>query len=176
MSENQDTIMRYLLGYLFGVFMFIILIPFGVFSISSLKVGLFAMPVPAPEVARIALSSWLLVLGAVFITWSNFTLFVKGRGGPTDVFGITISPRTKQLVVSGPYEYSRNPMVFGVFCAYASIALFLNSLGGFVIVLLLLSLVLAYIKVIEEQRLLKDFGDEYVHYRQTIPMFFPYPK
>ncbi len=174
--KDQRALIRYLLGYLSGILVFIILIPFGIFSVSSLKVGLFAVPVPLPDAVRDILSVVLISIGVVFVTWSNFFLFLKGRGGPTDAFGITLSPQTQKLVISGAYEFSRNPMVFGVFCAYLAIALFLNSLGGCLTVLVLLFLVLAYIKLIEEKRLLRDFGEEYVQYRRSTPMFFPYPK
>ncbi len=44
--------------------------------------------------------------GLGFVVWSNVSLLVAGKGGPADVFGVAISPRTRQLVTSGPYQFS----------------------------------------------------------------------
>ncbi|MBN1620059.1 isoprenylcysteine carboxylmethyltransferase family protein [candidate division WOR-3 bacterium] len=105
--------------------------------------------------------------------WSNIYLFIRGRGGPAEGFGLEVSPRTSKLVASGPYRYTRNPMVFGAFCLYISITLMLNSPSGLLGLCILLLLVFLYLKISEEKRLSRDFGEEWIKYKKKTPMIFP---
>ncbi len=66
-------------------------------------------------------------------------------------------------------------MVFGVLSIYFAIAIYFNSLGVILIVLLFVSLIVTYIKLVEEKRLLDDFGNEYNTYRENTPMIIPCP-
>jgi protein-S-isoprenylcysteine O-methyltransferase Ste14 len=100
-------------------------------------------------------------------------LFKIGKGGPTDGFNIAISPRTKNLVVTGPYRLSRNPMVFGAFSVYFAIGLFLFSALVLFTLAVFLGLSVVYLKQTEEKRLTRDFGEAYVAYRKKVPMIFP---
>jgi protein-S-isoprenylcysteine O-methyltransferase Ste14 len=124
---------------------------------------------------RFALALPLLLVGLLFVLWSNVSLVTRGRGGPTDGFGVAISPRTEKLVVSGPYQYSRNPMVFGVLSAYFSISLLLGSSGGLAVLAVLSPLFVFYLRRVEEPRLLIDFGEEYEEYRRNVSMIIPLP-
>jgi protein-S-isoprenylcysteine O-methyltransferase Ste14 len=105
--------------------------------------------------------------------WSNIFLFTIGKGGPADGFNISISPRSKKLVTTGPYRYSRNPMVFGAFSLYTSLGIFLNSVICLIIILIFVFFIIYYLRLSEEKRLLKDFGDEYLDYKNKVPMIFP---
>ncbi|MBP6284153.1 MAG: isoprenylcysteine carboxylmethyltransferase family protein, partial [Paludibacteraceae bacterium] len=96
-----------------------------------------------------------------------------GKGGPTEGLGVSISPQTKKLVTIGPYKYSRNPMVFGAFSLYVSIVIFLNSIIGLISLLILLLIAINYLRLSEEKRLYKDFGDEYIDYKKKVSMIFP---
>jgi hypothetical protein len=99
----------------------------------------------------------------------------RGRGGPADGFEVAISPRTEKLVVAGPYRYSRNPMVYGVFSAYFAIAFLRGSLGDLVVLAVIVPLFVSYLKRVEERRLLRDFGEEYEQYRREVSMIVPLP-
>lgn len=105
--------------------------------------------------------------------WSNVFLFKIGKGGPADGLGVSISPQTKKLVTIGPYRYSRNPMVFGAFSLYVSIVIFLNSIISLISLLIFLFIAINYLRLSEEKRLLKDFGDEYMDYKKKVSMIFP---
>jgi protein-S-isoprenylcysteine O-methyltransferase Ste14 len=96
-----------------------------------------------------------------------------GKGGPAEGLGIAISPKTKRLVTVGPYRYSRNPMVFGAFMLYVSVAIVCNSIVCLACLLIFLPFGIGYLKFSEETRLLKDFGDEFREYRKKVPMLFP---
>jgi len=113
--------------------------------------------------------------GLFFLIWSNIFLVSRGKGGPTEGFGISISPKTRYLVIKGPYRFTRNPMAFGALSIYFSITLFLNSLTGFVVVIVIMLVAIIYLKTSEEKRLLKDFGDEYLQYKKKVSMIVPIP-
>jgi len=88
----------------------------------------------------------------VFIVWSNFALLITGKREPAEGFGIAISPKTKDWVTSGPYKYTRNPMVFGVYSIDLSLAWFLNVYMGLILVLMVLPAIIVYLKKSEENR------------------------
>jgi protein-S-isoprenylcysteine O-methyltransferase Ste14 len=130
----------------------------------------------APLLIRLVIVMPLFLLGLLFAVWSNLSLFVKGKGGPTEVFNIAISPRSENLVVTGPYRFSRNPMVFGALCIYFSVALLLNSPGALLLLVCLIPLVILYLKKTEEKRLLRDFGEAFLEFKARIPMIVPFTK
>lgn len=172
---NKSNIIKHILGYILGSFVFLILMPFVIYltsSISSASLGL--------NIFLIKLVGYLVAIllsgtGIVFVIWSNIDLFIVGKGGPTDFFNKSISPRSKTLVINGPYRYTRNPMVFGMNALYISLSIFLNSLSALLFCFIFLSVVILYLKRTEEKRLLKDFGDEYLEYNKRVSMIFPLP-
>ena len=164
---------RYIIGYILGFTVFIILIPFGLYKLSQLNYLFSGRVIFSSDILRYIISSLIFLVGAIFAVWSNIFLFTVGKGGPVDALGVSISPQTKKLVTIGPYRYSRNPMVFGAFSLYLSIVLFLNSIIGVICIIVFLIIMIIYLKLSEEKRLLKDFGDEYIEYKKKVSMIFP---
>lgn len=171
----RDTI-RHILGYTVGFTIFVLLIPLGLFELSKLDYLVFKAGFIESRLVRIVILVPIFVVGVIFMIWSNISLFKIGKGGPADGFSISISPRTKKLVVVGPYRYTRNPMIFGAFSLYFSIGIFLNSIICLISLLIFLFLVIIYLKLTEEKRLLKDFGNEYIDYKNRVSMIFPMKK
>ena len=99
---------------------------------------------------------------------------VIGKGGPVEIGNIEISPKTENLVVSGPYKNTRNPMLFGTFLIYLAFALFLNSITAVVLISAIFIFMLTVVVKMEEQRLLKDFGKQYEEYRKNVSVFIPW--
>ncbi len=85
-----------------------------------------------------------------------------------------VSPKTQNLVVTGPYRYTRNPMLFGACVYYYAVAVYLNSVIAVALVALFMTFMLIFVKLTEERRLLKDFGNDYEEYRQRVSMFVPW--
>ncbi len=168
----KETV-RHIAGYLIGFTLFMVLIPLGLYKLSQPDAILHGKSLIHIHSLRYILSATVFLTGAFFAVWSNICLFRIGKGGPTDAFGISISPQTKKLVTAGPYRYSRNPMVFGAFSIYISLVILLNSLNGLILLILLFFPVALFLKKTEEKRLLKDFGDEYIEYKKRVPMIFP---
>jgi protein-S-isoprenylcysteine O-methyltransferase Ste14 len=170
--EPRDVI-RHITGYLGGISIFCLGIPFGLYMISTkLNQPIWSL---AHSQLRIALSLLIGVVGITFMLWSNIYLFFIGKGGPADGFGVAVSPRTKRLVTSGPYRYTRNPMAFGALSFYLALALFFNSAICAALVAILSGGSYLYLRWIEEKRLLKDFGDAYEQYRKTVSILVPLP-
>jgi protein-S-isoprenylcysteine O-methyltransferase Ste14 len=174
-SSRKLKILRHLLGFAFGITVFLILIPLGVRELSEGLDAWFGLPRFDQVAARLVFAIPLFACGAIYVLWSNLFLILRGKGGPAEGFGVAISPRTERLVVTGPYRNSRNPMVFGALSIYYSIALYLGSIGGSVILLLFSALIPLYLERAEEARLLSEFGEEYETYRKRVSMIVPLP-
>jgi protein-S-isoprenylcysteine O-methyltransferase Ste14 len=167
---------RFLIGYFIGFFLFIVVIPY-LLVVGSRDPGfLFHLTITSNPVVRLVIAIPVFCTGLLFAAWSNLALLLTGRGGPTDVFNVAISPRSKKLVVTGPYRYSRNPMVFGALSIYCSIAVFLDSLSDLMVILACIPFFILYLKLTEEKRLLKDFGNDFLEYRSKVPMIIPFTK
>ncbi len=170
----MNNVIRYILGYLFGLLLFIILIPYGLIELAKID-PIINANLSEYLVIRLLISFPFFIIGIIFAIWSNIFLFKIGKGGPAEGFNIAISPRTEKLVVIGPYKYSRNPMVFGAFSLYVSIGLFMFSVICIVLLVIFMFLGIYYLKNFEEKRLLKDFGNDYIEYKEKVPMIFPNP-
>jgi protein-S-isoprenylcysteine O-methyltransferase Ste14 len=84
--------------------------------------------------------------------------------------GTTVLPfgGTSQLVSSGIYRFTRNPMYLGMALTYAGLALLLNSV--WCLLLLPVALVSVHVLAIrpEERYLSEKFGEEYRDYRTRV--------
>lgn len=109
----------------------------------------------------------LLAAGAFLAGWA-FIKFIKAKGTP-----VPFNPPPK-LVITGPYAYSRNPMLSGIFLLLFGLGLILQSVSMVCFFgPVFLGLNYWELKAIEEPELIKRLGDEYSSYRDKTPMFFP---
>jgi protein-S-isoprenylcysteine O-methyltransferase Ste14 len=165
--------LRYIAGYIFGGTIFLFLIPFGLYKLSGYDNLWTDLDLLQSGAVRHVLSVCCLLPGVFWMIWSNIFLFKAGKGGPAEGMGVYVSPRTQRLVTTGPYRYCRNPMVLGALHIYLSIVIFLNSLTALGALLIFFLSGITYLKLSEEKRLEKDFGDEFLEYRRKVPMLFP---
>ncbi len=173
---NTKKVLRHIAGFLVGGTLFAILIPVGLYYLSGAVDRWLGLPSFAGAALRLALAVPIGAVGLSFVFWSNLFLVTRGKGGPAEGFGMAVSPRTEHLVVTGPYRWSRNPMVFGAFTCYTALALIWGTIGGLIIIAVFLPLGMLYIRRFEETRLLKDFGKEYEEYKKRVSMIVPWPK
>ena len=109
----------------------------------------------------------------VFVGIMNVLVFV-----PVFVLGFIKLTRkgaigqAKKLKTTSVYKYVRNPMYAGVSFTIMGTGLILGSTG--ILAAGLLWLLWCFVFCLqEEKQLLEKFGEEYIQYRKTTPMFIP---
>lgn len=123
---------------------------------------------PTPLNYTIAAVSFVTGLIVVGVTYAE--LVFRGEGSPSPTAG-----RTMKLVRSGSYAYCRNPSVHGKLLGVLSVGFALNSFSFcFILVPLLLTGSLVEKVVRQEPVLVEIFGDEYLRYRDEVPLFVPW--
>lgn len=123
------------------------------------------LPIPAPW-------RWVgfapLIVGATGIAWC-FTLFVRvGRGTPNPL----VPPQA--LVRSGPFAWTRNPIILSHALAALGEAVVVASPAA-VIIVLFLGIPVQFIVRLEEKSLEARHGDAYRAYRDAVPRWLPRP-
>ena len=172
---NHKKLFHFTAGYLFGFMVFVILFPVIFYYTDYFFKGIIQTEIFRKDFLRLIAASIFFIPGIVFVLWSNASLFFTGKGGPAEGLGIAISPKTEALVAVGPYRYTRNPMVFGTYISYLGFSFYLNSWVCLILVVFMLPVSILYLKKSEEKRLLKDFGKDYLRYREKVSMFIPLP-
>ncbi len=176
LSIKKMRTFRFILGYLIGFSVFVVLIPYLLIAGSRNPDLVSNLNLIPNFYIRLIISLPIFCIGVLFAIWSNVFLFDKGLGGPLDAFNVSISPRSTKLVVTGPYRYCRNPMVFGALCIYLSISIYVNSWLDIAVILSVVPLFIVFLKRSEEKRLVRDFGEEYLSYKSKTPMIIPFLK
>ncbi len=163
-----------ILGYIVGGLLVIGLAPSIIYIITSLFNNIYRIEIIQNTVIKWILIIVFLVIGLIYGIWSIIVQNAIGKGGPVEIGNIEISPKTENLVVSGPYKNTRNPMLFGTFLIYLAFALYLNSITSVVFVSVIFVFMLTVVVKMEEKRLLKDFGNQYEEYRKKVSKFIPW--
>jgi protein-S-isoprenylcysteine O-methyltransferase Ste14 len=112
---------------------------------------------------RASITGVLMIGGLSLSIWTIVYMKRRGKGNPMDAFGHEVAPRTQHLMTDGPYRFSRNPMLLGVFVLLAGVVAILHSWQSVLIFAAFVAIMLCQVAS-EEKRLAKDFGDEYAEY------------
>jgi len=109
----------------------------------------------------------LLVLGTLIYLICVMEFAVRGRGTPAPI------DAPQRLVVTGLYQYARNPMYVGVLSMVLGWTFLSKSpeLLGYAALLALCFH--AFIRLYEEPALRKLFGEEYERYTATVGRWLP---
>jgi len=109
----------------------------------------------------------ILIIGATLGLGTVYS-FARARGSP-----VPLNP-PKKLVTAGLYSQVRNPMLLGWFMLLLGVGILLNSISLIFIFTPLFILVnVLYVKNIEEKEMEKKFGEQYLNYKKSVPMFIP---
>ena len=92
------------------------------------------------------------------------------EGNPFDAYNHELAPRTKHLMTDGPYRFSRNPMLLGVYIYYIGVIIWLLKCWPLVVFAFIVVLLTLQVRS-EEKRLEADFGEEYRVYREKVPRY-----
>ena len=115
----------------------------------------------------VIVSIFIISLSLVFLVYTIVFLEKEGKG--------TLAPWSppQKLVITGPYKYIRNPMIASVFFVISGMALVFTSVGLLIWALCFYIINTVYFIFSEEKGLVKRFGDQYIEYKQNVPMWFP---
>ncbi len=165
--ENRGL---WILGTLGDAACFGLALPAGMFLIAAVLDERLALPefTVYPYTQGVGL---VLVLAAlVFWAWSVVAFFKLGQGSSSPLI-----PPAK-LVTAPPYSYCRNPITFGAIPYYFGLGILVDS-GSFLGLSAVLTVLLVlYLKFVEEARLEKRFGEEYVRYKERTSFLIPWPR
>lgn len=148
-------------AFIYGLLMF-------VFVFIALQVDrLLSLTAVIPEPFHIILSLPIFLIALFLIGWSVLN-FIRVKGTP-----VPFNP-PPQLVTTGLYAYTRNPMVTGIFFLLFGFGVLFGSVSLLIVFTPLFILINYWeLKWIEEPELEKRLGEEYIEYRKKTPMFFP---
>ncbi len=136
-------------------------------SDAAFRIGL-VLPVPI----SLILAAAFILVGIFWITWAYSYLVFVGKGLPFEVFGKALQP-TQVLVTTGPYAYTRNPMVLGALFVLLGVAFLARSPSGLILIPVVALITYVYLVTFEEKALLERFGSDYEEYRRNVPVLIP---
>jgi protein-S-isoprenylcysteine O-methyltransferase Ste14 len=168
------TLNKMILGYIIGGLLVLIIMPSIIYLVTILVDKIYRINIIQNNALKLIIAFLLLIIGFSFGISSIIYQNVIGKGGPVEISNIEISPKTKNLVTTGPYRFTRNPMLFGTFLIYFALAILLNSITAVFIVAIFVIFMLIVVVKKEEERLVKDFGNQYVQYRNKTSMIIPW--
>ena len=111
--------------------------------------------------------SLISILFGIYILFLAVRLFNKQN---TTVNPIKIE-KASSLVVSGIFQYSRNPMYLGMLFVLIGLSFKFNLIGGIIFTLLFMLFITAFQIKPEEQTMDKLFGDEFKEYKKKVRMW-----
>ena len=112
------------------------------------------------------------------LTLLSYVLFLLGFGilfsaaRSFKEYQTTINPikieTASSLVVSGIFNYSRNPMYLGMALILLGLSLKFNLIGGLIFTALFIIFITNFQIKPEEKAMLKIFGEEFVNYKDKV--------
>jgi protein-S-isoprenylcysteine O-methyltransferase Ste14 len=109
-----------------------------------------------------------LLIGGSFLTAWSVLSFLKRKGTP-----VPFNP-PPELVVTGPYAYSRNPMLTGLFLVFFGTGVLLGSISMVLFFTpLFVALMVWELKAVEEPELERRPGQDYIDYQKKVTTLVP---
>jgi len=109
--------------------------------------------------------------GVAMFAQTGYLFFTEGGGTPSP------APKTlttQRLVIEGPYQYTRNPMVLAGAWFFLGMSLSFRSIRLVLFAAVFFSIIgTAFIAYYEEPDLRNRFGQEYIDYCQSVPRWIP---
>ncbi len=147
--------------------LFLGILPLALIRLGRQLDGVLGWPALLHPPVNAILGALLVLAGWGLAVWTIYVQFTLGRGTPVPVMA------TQKLIIRPPYSYCRNPMALGTIFAYLGVSVVIGSLGAALLVLLGATVLLIYIKVVEEQEMVARFGEDYLAYRRRVPFIIP---
>ena len=159
-------IKSHIIGYLLGLLIFVIGIPALMWWVSERP-----FPYVPDSLIRCVVAALFAVAGLALSIYSIVYMRIVGKGTPFDAYNHEVAPRTRHLMTEGPYRLCRNPMLVGIYLYDVGILIWLWS---FLPLLIFVGEVILLTMQVEseEKRLEKDFGQEYLDYKQRVGRYW----
>ncbi len=128
----------------------------------------YAMRFPPETMPTWIVGICFAVPGLILMIWTVRLFLTKGGGGspaPWDPI--------RNFIVSGPYQYVRNPMLSGVILFLVAEAILLHSLPVFGWAIAFFVINTVYFMYSEEPHLQTRYGDAYADYKRHVPRWLP---
>jgi len=156
------------------VFLFLVAIPLTTWCVGKWLDGVLGLPVFPPVPFNLVVGA-AVILCAVVLCWgSMYQLYRGGRGFPWG--DVDDAAQSTELVTTGLYRYTRNPMVLGFLLLLSGIGWVGQSITAmFIIPAIAFVLLWVWLKRREEPKLEQRFGDAYRAYKATTPLILPRP-
>jgi len=123
----------------------------------------------APSYPLSLVIGFCLIVFGLFLMLFSIAYFLWVWGTP-----VPFSPPPK-LVTTGPYGFTRNPMLTGIFIQLFGLSIALGSPSLALIFTPLFIIINVWeLKKVEEPELARRLGEAYVQYKKRVPMFFPF--
>ncbi|MFO8019061.1 MAG: methyltransferase, partial [Promethearchaeia archaeon] len=115
-------------------------------------------------------SAWIsLVIGAIILSIGGLIMFL----GMKDAGAESSSPSPDTELFGGIYRYIRHPQALGEFPMFPALALLVNSLFLFVVLVVYVLFYLPIMILVEERDLVRRFGKKYTEYKRNTGALFP---
>jgi protein-S-isoprenylcysteine O-methyltransferase Ste14 len=150
------------IGLAFGVAWILLPVLGGLYTDTAL-----GLPRLLPPVLRAAIGIPLLTAGFLLHVCC-LILFAKAKGT-----GVPFNP-PPEVVTRGPYAWTRNPMLIGLFAGVMGVGLLVGSVSIVSVwtpVFIVVNVI--EVKLVEEPELERRLGAGYMEYKGRVPMFFP---
>ena len=131
-----------------------------------------SLPAFPPFPVNLLLGFTVFYVGLKMGIRSTKVLYRRGLGLPWGEARKDVE--TSRLVVTGPYAYTRNPMILGYSLLPCGMGLMFRSIGMSTTIPLVVVIVnVAIAKLREEPHLEERFGEEYIDYKRSTPFLIP---
>jgi protein-S-isoprenylcysteine O-methyltransferase Ste14 len=166
-AQREHSFPRRMIAMLFAGVFFLIILPYLFLVICPSLDQRLGLDRIQPGAATIIIGGAIMVCGFALAFWTISIQLDQGRGTP-----LPMMP-TQELLITGPFRYCRNPMTLGAILAYLGMSIAAATAVGVAWVLLLGSLLVTYLKKVEERELVERFGEPYLEYRKSVPFLLP---
>ena len=166
-SQREHSFTKRIIALLPAGVLFLLILPYLFLVICPSLDERFGLDRIEPGAATIIIGVILMAVGFFFAFWTISLQLDQGRGTP-----LPMMP-TQELIIAGPFRYCRNPMTLGTILAYLGLSIAAATAVGVALVLAFGSLLITYLKKVEEKELAERFGEQYLEYKQRVPFIVP---
>ncbi len=172
MEQRERKLSRRVIPFV--VLLFLVVIPLTTFWVGKVVDAVLWLPMFPPFPFNLIIGIGALAIAATLSLGSMYQLYRAGKGFPWG--DIDEAAQSTELVTTGLYRYTRNPMILGFLILLSGIGWLVQSITAIIVVpLVAFFLFWVWLKRLEEPKLEKRFGDAYRVYKKTTPLIIPRP-